>query len=220
MSVKDIITELFEKITLDGRGYNKNTAISICTHENADHEDIEVENLFISVYKWFSERFQLQLIELNTHNVVVKTFDEDMVEVEEGINVKDSVIKDLHSALITLNYKDINILCIGDIDIADEERLYHYISRKYQKIDVIILPYHGRVKPFTHGNKGPYDLQKMEERLDKNIRRMGIKVFFMQHFTSIETLPKIKRKIVESRLIPKVHQTLLDVRLGLMDEKS
>ena len=41
MSVKDIITELFKKITLDGRGYDKNTYIAICTHENADHEDIE-----------------------------------------------------------------------------------------------------------------------------------------------------------------------------------
>ena len=39
--------EIFEKITLDGRGFNKNAEICLCTHNDEDHEDVEVKKLFI-----------------------------------------------------------------------------------------------------------------------------------------------------------------------------
>jgi len=137
MSVKDIITELFKKITLDGRGkkitldgrgYNKSASISVATHEDADHLDIEVTTI--------------------------------------------------------------------------------YISRKFSKLHAVIIPYHGSVKPFTHGNRGLYDLQKAEERLSRDIKRMGIPVFFMQHFKDFDKLPKTKQEKIEDRLIPMVHKTL------------
>ena len=208
MGVKDIITELFEKITLDGRGYNKSASISVATHEDADHLDIEVTTIYISFFNKYSKTFLNHEEDLSSCGVTVKTFSDDLERITKEIQVKDSTFKEIHSSLVTVNYKGLSILCIGDLDMGDLNRIYHYISRKFSKLHAVIIPYHGSVKPFTHGNRGAYDLQKAEERLSRDIKRMGIPVFFMQHFKDFDKLPKTKQVKIEGRLIPVVHKTL------------
>jgi len=52
------VKEIFEKITLDGRGFNKNAEICLCTHNDEDHEDVEVKKLFHTLYFQVYRDFQ------------------------------------------------------------------------------------------------------------------------------------------------------------------
>jgi len=205
------VKEIFEKITLDGRGFNKNAEICLCTHNDEDHEDVEVKKLFIPFTFKYTETFNQHKKYLNKRGIETPSFSDDFKEIAEGIYVRETSLKGVHAPPVELKYQDYRILVIGDLDIGDIPKIYYYVKKRFSKIHAVILPYYGLVKPPAHGVRSKKELHREVEKLARDITRdFKIKVFFFQHFTK---LPRNIYGRINSRLIPRVHKTLKDIKV-------